>query len=85
LTPSPLAEAACGCPAPDYVLISAGFDTFGGDPLSKFQLTTSGFERIGRRIASLKRPTLVAQEGGYAVEQLGLNVVSFLRGLLDGM
>lgn len=67
--------------APDFLVVSAGFDTFGGDPLSKLQITTLGFGRIGARIASLKLPTVVVQEGGYAVEQLGLNVVSFLQGL----
>ena len=69
---------------PDYLLISAGFDTYEHDPLSKLRLTTSGFGQIGRRMSSLKLPTLVVQEGGYAVEQLGLNVVSFLKGLLGG-
>lgn len=67
--------------APDMLVISAGFDTFGSDPLSHLQLTTAGFERIGSAIASLGLPTLAVQEGGYAVEQLGLNVVSFLKGL----
>jgi acetoin utilization deacetylase AcuC-like enzyme len=66
---------------PDFLVLSAGFDTFDGDPLGQFRLTTDAYHRMGRRFAALKLPTLVIQEGGYAVHALGNNVVSLLNGL----
>jgi acetoin utilization deacetylase AcuC-like enzyme len=66
---------------PQFVVVSAGFDTFGGDPLGDFALSAAAYPQIGRRIAALGLPTLVLQEGGYAVEALGTNVVGLLRGL----
>ena len=61
--------------------MSAGFDTYVHDPISTFGVTTDGFYEIGRRIRALDVPTLVVQEGGYHVPDLGRNVVAFLRGL----
>lgn len=70
--------------SPRYLVVSAGFDTFGGDPLGDFQLTTGAFAHIGARIAQLGLPTLFVQEGGYAIEALGQNVVSLLMGFEEG-
>lgn len=67
--------------APAYLVLSAGFDTFGGDPIGDFALTGAAYPAIGRRIAALGLPTLVVQEGGYAVAELGENLVGLLRGL----
>jgi len=67
--------------APRFLVLSAGFDTFGGDPIGDFALTTDAYPLIGRRIALLGLPTLVVQEGGYAVAALGENAVGLLRGL----
>lgn len=66
---------------PDYLLISAGFDTHEKDPMSTFKLTTPYFQRLGIQIRRLEIPVLVIQEGGYATEILGENVLSLLRGL----
>jgi acetoin utilization deacetylase AcuC-like enzyme len=65
---------------PSYLVVSAGFDTFGGDPLGDFALTTPCYARIGARIAGLGLPTLFVQEGGYAIDELGRNAVSLLSG-----
>ena len=35
---------------------------------------------MGRRVAGLGRRTVVIQEGGYHVADLGANVVAWLRG-----
>ena len=51
------------------------------DPIGIFHLTTAGFSEIGRRVQTLNAPTLVVQEGGYCVPDLGRNVVTFLEGL----
>jgi len=67
--------------APRFLVLSAGFDTFGGDPIGDFALTADAYALIGRRIAQLSLPTLVVQEGGYAVAALGQNATGLLRGL----
>lgn len=67
---------------PLWLVVSAGFDTYIHDPISTFGLTTAGIHEIGRCIHALGKPTLVVQEGGYCLQDLGLNVVAFLEGLL---
>jgi acetoin utilization deacetylase AcuC-like enzyme len=67
--------------APRFLVLSAGFDTFGGDPIGDFALTTDAYPLIGRQIAMLGLPTLIVQEGGYAVAALGENAAGLLRGL----
>jgi acetoin utilization deacetylase AcuC-like enzyme len=66
---------------PRWLVVSAGFDTYIHDPIGSFRVTTDGFGQIGRRIRRLGIPTLVVQEGGYCVPDLGPNVVAFLIGL----
>jgi acetoin utilization deacetylase AcuC-like enzyme len=66
---------------PRWLVVSAGFDTYLHDPISTFQLTTDSFYEIGLRIRALGKPTLVVQEGGYHVPDLGRNVVAFLQAL----
>jgi acetoin utilization deacetylase AcuC-like enzyme len=66
--------------APDALVVSLGVDTFAGDPLSKFALQSSDFLRIGERIAYLGLPTAFVFEGGYAVAEIGINVVNVLEG-----
>jgi acetoin utilization deacetylase AcuC-like enzyme len=67
---------------PHWLIVSAGFDTYIHDRIGTFQVTTSGFCDIGRRLGELAIPTLVVQEGGYCIADLGRNVVAFLRGLV---
>ena len=80
-------EDACGklvAYAPDVVVVSLGVDTFEKDPISKFKLTTADYPKIGRRIARLGLPTLFVMEGGYAVEEIGINAVGVLTGFEEG-
>ncbi|KAB8140517.1 histone deacetylase family protein [Chloroflexia bacterium SDU3-3] len=63
-----------------YLVISTGLDTFGSDPLGDFALTSDAYAQIGARIAQAGLPTLFVQEGGYAVAELGTNVVGLLAG-----
>jgi len=65
---------------PDALVISLGVDTFEKDPISKFKLTREDYPRIGARIARIGRPTLFVMEGGYAVEEIGINAVGVLTG-----
>ncbi|MFV2032063.1 MAG: histone deacetylase family protein [Gammaproteobacteria bacterium] len=65
---------------PDALVISLGVDTFERDPISFFKLTSDDFMRYGATIGGLKLPTLFIMEGGYAVEEIGLNAVNVLQG-----
>jgi acetoin utilization deacetylase AcuC-like enzyme len=67
--------------SPDTVVVSAGFDTFDGDPLGKFKLTTACYHQIGEQFTDLDLPILVIQEGGYKIPSLGANALSLLQGL----
>ncbi len=69
---------------PRWLVVSAGFDTYIHDPIGTFQITTAGYCDIGQRINALRKPTLVVQEGGYHVPDLGLNVVALLNGVMHG-
>ena len=65
--------------APNYLVLSAGMDTFDGDPLGKFKLTRDVFSEIGKRIAGLGLPIVIVMEGGYANAALGENMVTLLE------
>ena len=66
--------------APDALIISLGVDTYVKDPISQFKLDHEHFTRMGARIAQLGLPTLFVMEGGYAVEEIGINAVNVLTG-----
>lgn len=66
--------------APDVVVVSLGVDTFEKDPISQFKLVSADYPKIGARIAKLGLPTLFVMEGGYAVEEIGVNAVGVLTG-----
>nr|WP_295080384.1 histone deacetylase family protein [uncultured Roseateles sp.] len=70
--------------APDLLIVSLGVDTFAGDPISHFQLDQPEFARLGERLARFGLPTLFLQEGGYATEAIGLNVLAVLQGFEQG-
>ena len=76
-------EMACiriGSFAPDALVVSLGVDTFAGDPLSQFSLQSADYLKVGERLAWLNLPTAFIFEGGYAVKELGVNVVNVLEG-----
>jgi acetoin utilization deacetylase AcuC-like enzyme len=64
----------------DALVVSLGVDTFAEDPISFFKLRSEDFTTYGRMIGTLKRPTLFVLEGGYAVSEVGVNVVNVLTG-----
>ncbi len=64
--------------APEALVVSLGVDTFGSDPISAFKLEGSHYPLIGERIAALGLPTVLVQEGGYAVAEIGMNVTGVL-------
>lgn len=68
---------------PDALVVSLGVDTYEGDPISNFLLQNDDYLKVGRRIAQLGTPTLFVMEGGYAVDDIGINVVNVLTGFSD--
>ncbi len=66
--------------APGLLVVSFGADTWEGDPISHFALTTADYATLARDIAACGWPTAIVMEGGYAVDALGNNVASFLSG-----
>ena len=66
--------------APDALIVSLGVDTFETDPISFFKLTSDDFTTYGGDIADLNLPTLFVMEGGYDIDEIGLNTVNVLQG-----
>lgn len=69
--------------APQALIVSLGTDTFENDPISFFKLTSQDFFTYGQDLAGLNLPTLFVMEGGYAVEEIGINTVNVLQGFED--
>jgi acetoin utilization deacetylase AcuC-like enzyme len=68
---------------PAVFVVSLGVDTYAGDPMCDLAVSTEGFGRCGQAVAALGRPLVVLQEGGYADDALGANVVSWLGGTIS--
>jgi acetoin utilization deacetylase AcuC-like enzyme len=68
---------------PGFLVISLGMDIFMDDPLGKFKITSQGIGQLGRNIAELEIPTLIVMEGGYDLESIGYNFITFLENFID--
>ncbi|MCU0764205.1 MAG: histone deacetylase family protein [Hydrogenophaga sp.] len=64
----------------DALVVPMGLDTFEGDPISGFTLKSSDYFAIGETLAHAGLPTVFVFEGGYAVEEVGINAVNLLEG-----
>lgn len=70
----------------DFLIVSLGFDTFELDPLGKFKIGTEDYETMARTVRHrLMRDNginkaLILLEGGYVIDRLGENLLSFLKG-----
>jgi acetoin utilization deacetylase AcuC-like enzyme len=74
--------------APQFVMISAGFDAHANDPLAQMNLTRSGYREMTRLVLDLAQESaggrlITAMEGGYNLEVLKECVADHLRILLD--
>ncbi|MEQ8652821.1 MAG: histone deacetylase family protein [Kiloniellales bacterium] len=67
----------------EVMVVSLGVDTFEKDPISQFKLKSPDYLEMGQRIAAAGLPTLFIMEGGYAVEEIGINTVNVLQGFED--
>ena len=71
--------------APDWLIISAGFDGHRNDPLAGLRLSSADYADFARRLQRLvpARRVLVVLEGGYDLEALTFSTGTTLSALLD--
>jgi acetoin utilization deacetylase AcuC-like enzyme len=74
--------------APDFILISAGFDGHRGDPLANLSLTEDDFAWITREVCSLAKRVCAGRvvsllEGGYDREALAASATAHVRALME--
>lgn len=62
----------------DAVVVALGFDAHARDPIGVLKLQSEDFGEIGARVKALRLPTVVVQEGGYAVDALTDCLSAFL-------
>ncbi|MCA9549608.1 MAG: histone deacetylase [Myxococcales bacterium] len=70
--------------APDFILISAGFDPLVSDPVGGFRVTRAGFEALAARWRAFAESQCGGRiaavlEGGYDTDMLGALVVDLMR------
>ncbi len=62
----------------EALVVSLGFDMAADDPLAAVQVYPDGFAEMARRLAAMKLPTTLVQEGGYLGPSLADNARAFL-------
>jgi acetoin utilization deacetylase AcuC-like enzyme len=55
----------------EAIVLSAGWDAHHEDPLSRLAVTSEAYPRLGEIFAKLRLPTVILQEGGYALKAAG--------------
>ena len=71
--------------APDFVLVSAGFDAAEGDPLGGMRLSSTGYAAMTERLRRLAGGRLaLALEGGYDLDAISAAAAACLESLLGG-
>ncbi len=63
---------------PDALVLSLGFDASEHEPLAALRVTADGFAWAAGAISSAALPTVIVQEGGYAVDHLAALLTRFL-------
>jgi acetoin utilization deacetylase AcuC-like enzyme len=64
--------------APQALVVALGFDAHRLDPIGVLKLEARDFSRCGALVRALHLPTLVVQEGGYALGAIGDCLGAFL-------
>jgi acetoin utilization deacetylase AcuC-like enzyme len=67
--------------APQALVVALGFDAHRLDPIGVLKLEAEDFARCGAQARALGLPTLIVQEGGYALGVIGDCLGAFLDGL----
>lgn len=73
---------------PEFIVISAGFDAHGADPLGGLRLTEEDFAWVTAEIAGLARDKAAGRlisilEGGYDLAALGSSAAAHVKALMD--
>jgi acetoin utilization deacetylase AcuC-like enzyme len=68
---------------PDLVVVSAGFDAHGEDPLAGMAVSEDGFRELARRSAALGPRVSAVLEGGYNLDTLPRLVAAALEGFSE--
>jgi len=74
--------------APDFILVSAGFDAHRADPLANLEVSTAAYAEATRAVIDLAERCCGGRlvsvlEGGYDLDALSASVVEHLGALLD--
>jgi acetoin utilization deacetylase AcuC-like enzyme len=72
-------------PAPAGLVVALGVDAAGGDPESPLEVTEDGYRAAGGVLGALGLPTVIVQEGGYALHTIGALVRAFLNGFEEAV
>ena len=76
-------EPAIHAFSPDLLLVSAGFDAHGSDPLADIRLSDGAFTWMAERAATLAPRVAAVLEGGYNIETLPRLVAAALEGFSE--
>lgn len=60
------------------LVVALGFDSHADDPIGVLKVSTRGFRAVGETLGALGLPTVIVQEGGYALPVLGDCLAEFL-------
>lgn len=63
----------------EALVLSAGWDAHKDDPLSRLNVTSDAFARIGEIWGKIELPTLIVQEGGYSLAAVAEAAPAFIR------
>lgn len=69
--------------APQYLVVSVGYDAHIDDPIGGLRLSTDYYHRMASTIASLGLPTVLVQEGGYNTGKLATVAKTFVSGFMQ--
>lgn len=77
--------AAIDAFGPEALVVSLGFDMAADDPLAAVNMYPDDFAKMGARIAQMKLPTVLVQEGGYLGPSLSKNAEAFLTSFREAL
>jgi len=75
---------------PDFIIVSAGFDSWNGDPLGRFRVTEEGYRTLTRILLQIAAEhaggrLVSALEGGYSLKGLSKAVPAHIETLTKGL
>ncbi len=65
--------------SPTFLVLSLGLDIYKDDPIGSFDINRDDLNEIGMLINILNIPTLIVQEGGYNINDIGKNAEAILE------